>query len=108
MTLQSETTTKTLPVNGKESIEDTFSLTARDITGTAVATGRFQRNASTSAVAKALATRMLLPQNTPWTLRDSQRGQFLDEQQPIGTQVGEGAQVDVVPKVHLGGHHNQR
>lgn len=103
MSVIAETTTRSLPVNGEVHTEDTFTLTARDITGTAVATGRFQRNAPTSAVTKALVARMLLPQNTPWTLRDSQRGQFLDEQQPIGTQVGEGDQVDVVPKSHLGG-----
>ncbi len=94
--------TETLPVNGEKRSEDLLSFTARDVTGSAVASARFQRSAPTSAVAKALATRMQLPSDVPWALRDAKQGRFLDESKPIGAQVDEGAQVDVVPKAHLG------
>jgi hypothetical protein len=90
-------------VGGHAAGDDAFTLTASDITRTNVATGRFQRTAPVSAVAQALATHMRLPQTTPWALRDSRRGHFLDDTQPIGAQVDDGAQVDLVPKAHLGG-----
>lgn len=92
--------------NGHSAADQTFTLTASDITRTNVATGRFQRSAPASAVAQALAVHMRLPQNTPWALRDSRRGHFLDDTQAIGSQVEDGAQVDVVPKAHLGGRSN--
>jgi hypothetical protein len=90
-------------VNGHTPDGDAFTLTASDITRTNVATGRFQRTAPASAVAQALAVHMRLPQSTPWALRDSRRGHFLDDTQPIGAQVDDGAEVDLVPKAHLGG-----
>src|ERR1051326_5451423 len=82
--------------------DDTIAITARDVTGSAVATGRFQRSSPVASIAKALANRMQLPTDVSWTLREAHRGQFLDENQPLGEQLGESADVDVVPKVHLG------
>ncbi len=102
MSLMTLEPTETTPANGKKRGEDFFSFTARDVTGSTVASARFQRSAPTSAVAKALATRMQLPSDVPWALRDARQGRFLDESKAIGEQVDEGAQVDVVPKAHLG------
>ena len=54
------------------------------------------------AVAHALAAKMLLPQNTPWALRDEDTSVYLDDETAIGEQVSPGARLTVTPKAHLG------
>jgi hypothetical protein len=61
-----------------------------------------QRSLPAGAVAKALAVRMALPENVPWALRDETTSAFLEDDKPIGDQLGLGARVTVTPKTHLG------
>ena len=81
----------------------TFDFDAADVTGThALRARNVQRSSPAGAVAKALASRMALPQNVPWTLRLDSTGAYLDEEAPIGEQIGADSKVQVVPKAHLG------
>ena len=81
----------------------TFAFEARDVTGTHVLEARnVQRTAPARAVAAALASRMALPQNVPWILRDDITGAVLEDEKPIGDQIDSGAEVVLSPKAHLG------
>jgi hypothetical protein len=80
-----------------------LSLEAADVTGTqSVVAQDVQGTALTGAVAKALAAMMRLPENVPWGLRDDATSRFLDDEKPIGEQLGPHAKVTVTPKTHLG------
>ncbi len=81
----------------------TLHLEARDVTGTHVLEARnVQRATPAGAVASALASRMALPRNVPWMLRDDATGAVLDESKPVGDQIESGAKVVLSPKAHLG------
>lgn len=81
---------------------DVFSFDAADVTGThELAVTDVQRSLPAGAVAKALAARMSLPENVPWSLHDAQ-GAFLADDEPIGDQIAEGSKVTLAPKTHLG------
>ncbi len=98
-------TTRQTTVLGREpQSNDVFSFEAADVTGThRVVADDVQRSLPAGAVAKALASRMSLPENVPWGLRDDATSAFLDDQQPIGDQIRPGTSVTVTPKTHLGG-----
>jgi hypothetical protein len=81
----------------------TLHLEARDVTGTHVLEARnVQRATPAGAVASALASRMALPRNVPWMLRNDTTGALLDESKPVGDQIESGAKVVLSPKAHLG------
>src|SRR5262245_52058563 len=81
----------------------TLTFEARDVTGTHVLEARnVQRSTPVSAVASALASRMALPANVPWILRDDSTGAVLEEEKPIGDQIEAGAKVVISPRAHLG------
>jgi hypothetical protein len=56
------------------------------------------------AVAKALAARMSLPENVPWSLRDDLSSELLHDNKPLGDQLGVRRDISltVTPKAHLG------
>ncbi len=81
----------------------TISLEASDVTGTHFVSARdVQRSLPAGAVARALATRMMLPQSVPWGLRDESSSLLLDDSGPIGDQIAPNARLTVTPKAHLG------
>jgi hypothetical protein len=76
---------------------------ARDVTGTHVIEARNVQPATPAgAVATALASRMALPANVPWIIRDGSTGAVLEDERPIGDQLETGAKVVLSPKAHLG------
>jgi len=78
---------------------------AADVTGThRVMVDDVESGLPAGAVAKALASRMSLPQNVPWGLRDDSNSSLLDDEKSIGEQVDIGTDVKltVTPKTHLG------
>lgn len=80
-----------------------FAFEACDVTSTRLLDARnVQRATPAGSVARALAAKMDLPDNVPWTLRN-ERGVILDEARPIGDQLETGERVTVTPKTHLGG-----
>ena len=81
---------------------EAFSFEVNDVTGTYTLTANdVQRSLPAGAVAKALASRMALP-DTPWALRDDSTAEFLDDSRPIGEQLRPGALVTLTTKTHLG------
>ena len=54
------------------------------------------------SVARAFASRMELPGNVPWSLRNDRTGAILDEEKPIGEEIETGDRVVVTPRSHLG------
>ena len=78
---------------------------AADVTGThRVQVDDVACGLPAGAVAKALASRMSLPENVPWGLRDDANSALLDDEKPIGEQVDRATDVrlTVTPKTHLG------
>ena len=78
---------------------------AADVTGTnRVIVDDVEGGLPAGAVAKALASRMALPENVPWGLRDDSNSSLLDDEKSIGEQVDSGTDVKltVTPKTHLG------
>lgn len=91
-------------LGGEPQSSDVFSFEAADVTGTyRVVADDVQRSLPAGAVAQALASRMSLPENVPWGLRDDSTSAFLDDERPIGEQIEPGTSVTVTPKTHLGG-----
>lgn len=81
----------------------TLHFEARDVTGTHVFEARnVQSTTPAGAVAAALASRMALPVNVPWMIRNDTTGAVLEEEQPIGDQLEAGDKVVLSPKAHLG------
>ena len=83
--------------------EAPFSFEVTDVTGTnSFVASDVQRTIPAGAVASALADRMSLPSNVPWTLRDETSSAFLDDTVAIGDQIADRARVTITPKTHLG------
>ena len=81
----------------------TLSFNAVDVTGThQVLVEDCDVATPASAVVRALVSRMSLPPNVPWGLREDSSSAFLADEQPIGRQIEPGASVTVTPKSHLG------
>ena len=92
-------------MNDRKGGTDVLHFEAADVTGTHhVVVDDVQSGLPAGAVAKALASRMSLPENVPWGLRDDASSAFLDDEKPIGEQLGAGPDVKltVTPKTHLG------
>jgi hypothetical protein len=82
-------------------IEEMFHFDAIDVTGMHRArVADVPRDVPVSAVAKAVAARMSLPEGA-YSLHDSQ-GALLDNDKPIAEQVEPGVSVTIVPRAHLG------
>jgi hypothetical protein len=82
-------------------IDELFHFEAIDVTGTRRAqVADVPRDVPVSAVAKAIAARMSLPEGV-YSLHDSQ-GALLDNDKPIAGQVEPGVSVTIVPRAHLG------
>ena len=84
-------------------ILDLLDFEATDVTEThkVVATD-VQPDLPAGAVASALASRMSLPTDVPWGLRDNRTSAFLDDNVAIGDQILTDASLTVTPKTHLG------
>ena len=83
--------------------EGTLRFRATDVTGThTLEAHHVEKSLPAGAVARALARRMLLPDNVPWALRDDQTSVYLDQDVAIGDQIEPGADVTITPKTHLG------
>ena len=82
---------------------DVFDFDVSDVTQTReVRAQNVQRGALAGTVAKALANRMGLPENVPWTLREDSTSAFLDDNRPIGEQLSPESKTTLTPKTHLG------
>ncbi len=85
----------------KQGSTATIDFEARSVTGSRlVEVSDVQRDAPAGAVAQALAERLALPKNVPWSLRS--RTRMLDDGKSIGEQLQPGERVTVTPKAHLG------
>jgi hypothetical protein len=83
-----------------------FRFHARDVTGThEMEVADIQRGTPSGAVAQSLATRMELPTNVPWSLRDDATGVWLQDDIALDEQLGGDieARLTLTPKTHLGG-----
>ena len=80
-----------------------LSFEVTDVTGSqTVVASEVPLSISAGAVATALADRMSLPTDVPWTLRDEASAAFLAEDVAIGDQIGDEARLTITPKTHLG------
>jgi len=81
----------------------TISFTATDVTGTHSVDARdMQASVAPSAAARTLASKMALPPNVPWVLRDDANCRVLNDDKPLGEQITPGANVTLAPAAHLG------
>lgn len=81
-------------------------LRVRDITSTHEAELELDPALRVGAVAQTIASRMSLPADTSWALRDDMTAAFLDDDAAIGDAVGvdDGTEVflTATPRAHLG------
>ena len=92
-------------MNGQKGNAGVLRFEAADVTGThRVLVDDVECGLPAGAVAKALASRMALPVNVPWALRNDSNSALLDDDKPIGEQVDVATDVKltVTPKTHLG------
>jgi len=81
----------------------TLDLEAVDVTNTRSLNARgIQQTTPVGSVARAFASRMDLPGNVPWALRNDRTGAILDEERPIGEEIKTGDRVVLTPRSHLG------
>ena len=87
----------------QETREEAFHFLASDVTGTHhLEVSDIQGTLPAGAVARTLASRMALPADVPWALRDETTSAFLEDDLAIGDQVGTDARITITPKAHLG------
>ena len=79
-------------------------LRISDITATHVAELELDPTLRVGAVAQTAASRMSLPADTSWALRDNSTAAFLDDDAAIGDAVEAGTEVflTATPRAHLG------
>ena len=75
---------------------------ATNITGTQSIPVDVDGGLTVRSVADSIASRMALPDDVAWALRDDDSSAYLDESQPIGTQIGPSSRVTITPRTHLG------
>ena len=84
-----------------DAVDELFHFEAIDVTGThRVRVADVPRDVPVSAVVKAIASRMSLPDGA-YSLHDDQGG-LLDNDKPVANQVEPGVSVTIVPRAHLG------
>jgi len=93
-----------IPKQTKVNENGFYELEAVDITGTNVVTmSKVDPSITAHHLAGVLASRLNLPTNTAWMLRNDRSGGFLSENEPIRDQVAQtGDRVVLSPKTHLG------
>ena len=81
-----------------------ISFTARDITGQhEISVDNMPSDAPAGEVARALANRLNLPANVPWSLRSDTSVQYLKDDVDLASQLPEtGAKLTISPRTHLG------
>ncbi len=85
-------------------LAQTLRFTASDVTGTHTITATdVQRDLPAGAVARSIARKMALPDDTPWGLRSDRSSALLDEDVAIGDQIENDTQITIFPRTHLGG-----
>ncbi len=82
--------------------EGTMHLVAGNVTGTQTLGVKVDRSVSVESLARSVASRMALPGNVEWALRDERSSAYLRDGESIGTQLEPGARVTLTPKTHLG------
>ena len=84
------------------SVVDPLHFVVSDVTGLR----RFQETVdghrTAEDVAMSVAEALDLPTNTPWSLRDEKRARMLRQDEAVGSQVDEDAELVVIPQAHLG------
>jgi hypothetical protein len=98
MTAASYASSSTPPPPG-----DVLVFHAANVTGSQEIPVEFGADLPARSVTDAIAHRMALPSDVTWSLRDDGSSVYLDDDRPIGDQIGPGAHVSVIPKTHLGG-----
>ncbi len=78
-----------------------ISFLATNITGTQSIPIEVDGGLSVRSVTDSIATRMALPDDVAWALRDDSSA-YLDDDSPIGPQIGKDANLTITPKTHLG------
>jgi hypothetical protein len=81
---------------------DVLRFQVGNVTGTQEIPFEVVSGLSVRSVADAIANRMALPQDVPWSLRDDGSSAYLDDERPIGGQITPGSHVTITPKTHLG------
>jgi hypothetical protein len=81
---------------------DVLRFQVGNVTGTQELPFEVVSGVSVRSVADAIASRMTLPSDVPWALRDDSSSTYLDDERPIGGQIKPGSHVTITPRAHLG------
>ncbi len=87
-------------------VADPLAFTATDVTTSRVVDfSGVDGYRTASELATSIAATLELPENTPYALRDNNRGRMLRDDVSVGSQLpAEGSELTLVPKSHLGQH----
>jgi len=91
-----------LHTSSQKASDEVLLFHAANVTGTQEIPVEIGPGLSVRAVTDSIASRMALPGDVAWSLRDDDSSAYLDEDRPIGDQLAPGAHVTVTPKTHLG------
>ena len=84
------------------SVIDPLSFVVSDVTGLRRLHETVDGYRTAEDVATSVAESLDLPTSTPWSLRDEQRARMLHQDESLGSQIDEGAELVVIPQAHLG------
>jgi hypothetical protein len=80
----------------------TLTVEVQNVTRTRSVQATFQTGLRADAAAAALASKLALPANIPYSLRSNKSAGYLDESKSIGSQVAPGERLTLTPRSHLG------
>ena len=86
----------------RPSVVDPLRFVVSDVTGLRRLNKSVDGHRTAEDVAMSVAEALDLPTNTPWSLRDENRARMLRQDEAVGSQVDEDAQLVVIPQAHLG------
>jgi hypothetical protein len=85
-------------------LAESIRFTATDVTGTqTVEATDVQWDLPAGTIARSLASKMALPDDTPWGLRSNRTSTVLDDDVAIGDQIESDTEITIFPRSHLGG-----
>ena len=85
-----------------ESDTATLTVEVQNVTRSRSVQATFQSTLRADAAAAALASRLALPANVPYSLRTS-KAAYLEDTKTLGEQVTPGERLTLTPRSHLGG-----
>jgi hypothetical protein len=87
---------------GMSAVADPLRFVVTDVMGYRRLEETVDGHRTAEDVATSMAEALDLPTDTPWSLRDERHARMLRQDEPLGSQVEQDAELVVIPQAHLG------